>query len=252
MPAADFRPAGASQYSTGGVCFFRSGPMSGPVRYLANACAVAFLSASCCSRTAMKPTPPHAVWSPLAFGKLAISQFFAYSQFLSALSTLIIALGRWRIAMSPLRNRAWLSFGFRVRMSGGMTFAFARATHFSRPLTASALLKVHVLTSLSYGRPPSMSMKANSSFACAKPYTCLPLLRLYVSFCAAAKNSSYVQLPSLGGLTPASLKRWRLMYSNHGTIQSGYATTLPLYVVAWSALGLKSRRSASVSGGSES
>src|SRR5437763_1916211 len=107
MPAAEVRPAGASQYSTGGVSFLRSGPMSGPVRYLAN-------------------------WS----------------------------------------------------------------------------------------------------FACAKPYTCLPLLRLYVSFCAAAKNSSYVQLPSLGGVTPASLKRSRLMYSNHGTIQSGYATTLPLYVVA--------------------
>src|SRR5207245_2710967 len=42
------------------------------------------------------------------------------------------------------------------------------------------------------------------------------------------------------------------MYSNQGTIHSGYATTLPLYVVACSALGLKSRRSASVSGGSES
>src|SRR5213594_4112028 len=177
-----------------------------------------------------------------------MSQFFPNSQFLSALSTLIIALGRWRIATSPLRKRAWLSFGLRVRKSGGMTFAFARATHFSRPLTASALLKVHVLTSLSYGRPPSMSMKANSSFACAKPYTCLPLVRLYVSFCAAAKNSSYVQLPSLGGVTPASLKRSRLMYSNHGTIQSGYATTFPLYVVAWSALGLKSFLSASVSG----
>jgi hypothetical protein len=42
------------------------------------------------------------------------------------------------------------------------------------------------------------------------------------------------------------------MYSNHGTIQSGYATTLPLYVVAVSALTLKSLRSADVSGGSES
>ena len=42
------------------------------------------------------------------------------------------------------------------------------------------------------------------------------------------------------------------MYSNHGTIQRGYATTFPLYVVACSALGLKSFRSASVSGGSES
>src|SRR5438445_1866744 len=232
MPAAEVRPAGASQYSTGGVIFLRSGPISGPVRYFANWWAVAFLSASCCSRTAMKPTPPHAVWSPFALGKLAISQFFPNSKFLSALSTLIIALGRCRIATSPLRKRAWLSFGLSVRKSGGRTFAFARATHFSRPLTASALLKVHVLTSLSYGRPPSICMKANSSFACAKPYTCLPLLRLYVSFCAAAKNSSYVQLPSLGGVTPASLKRSRLMYSNHGTIQSGYATTLPLYVVA--------------------
>jgi len=42
------------------------------------------------------------------------------------------------------------------------------------------------------------------------------------------------------------------MYSNHGTIQSGYATTLPLYVVAVSALTLKSLRSAEVRGGSES
>src|SRR2546430_3667927 len=106
MPAAEVRPAGASQYSTGGVCFLRSRPMSVPVWYLANWCSAAFLSASFCSRTAMKPTPPHAVWSPLAFGKFAMSQFFPNSQFLSAFSTLIIALGRWRIAMSPLRNRA--------------------------------------------------------------------------------------------------------------------------------------------------
>ena len=42
------------------------------------------------------------------------------------------------------------------------------------------------------------------------------------------------------------------MYSNQGTIQSGYATTVPLYVVAFSALGLKSVRSASVSVGWDS
>src|SRR5438046_10006303 len=93
MPAADFRPAGASQYSTGGVCFLRSGPMSGPVRYLANACAAAFLSVSCCSSTALKPPPPHAVWSPFAFGKLAMSQFVQHYHFGSALRHLILTLG---------------------------------------------------------------------------------------------------------------------------------------------------------------
>src|SRR5881397_3880738 len=126
MPAADFRPAGASQYSTGGVCFLRSGPMSGPVRYFANACAAAFLSASDCSRTAMKPTPPHAVWSPFAFRKLAMSQFVPNFHFASPLSTLIIALGRWRIATSPAMKRACESLGFNVRKSGGMTFCCER------------------------------------------------------------------------------------------------------------------------------
>src|SRR5207245_11553225 len=105
MPAADFRPAGASQYSTGGVSFLRSGPMSGPVRYLANAWAAAFLSASDCSRTEMKPTPPHAVWSPFAFGKLAMSQFVQYFHFASALSTLIIALGICRLGTSQVLMR---------------------------------------------------------------------------------------------------------------------------------------------------
>src|SRR5438445_6036372 len=149
MPAADFRPAGASQYSTGGVCFLRSGPMSGPVRYLANACAAVFLSASDCSRTAMKPTPPHAVWSPFAFGKLAMSQFVPNFHFASAFRTLIIALGRWRIATLPAMKRACESLGFNVKKSGGMTFCCASETHLSSPLTASALLDVHGLVVLS-------------------------------------------------------------------------------------------------------
>ena len=51
--------------------------------------------------------------------------------------------------MSPLRNRACESLGLSVRKSGGMTLACASATHFSRPLTASGLLNVHVFTSLS-------------------------------------------------------------------------------------------------------
>src|SRR5437879_12372028 len=91
----------------------------------------------------MKPTPPQAVWSPLAFGKLAMSQFVPNFHFASAFRTLIIALGRCRIAMSPARKRACESLGFKVRKSGGMTFCCASETHFSRPLTASALLNVH-------------------------------------------------------------------------------------------------------------
>ena len=98
-----------------------------------------------------------------------MSQFVPNFHFASALRMLIIALGRCRIATSPARKRACESLGFKVRKSGGMTFCCASETHFSRPLTASALLNVHVLMVLSYGRPPSMSMKANSSFAWAKP-----------------------------------------------------------------------------------
>src|SRR2546423_13840297 len=144
MPAADFGPAGAGQYAAGGVCFLRSGPMSGPVRYFANAWAAAFLSASDCSRTAMNPTPPQAVWSPLAFGKLAMSQFVPNFHFASAFRTLIIALGLWRIATSPAMKRACESLGFSAKKSGGITFCCASGTHFSRPLTAAALLNVQV------------------------------------------------------------------------------------------------------------
>ena len=71
--------------------------------------------------------------------KFAMAQFVPNFHFASALRTLIIALGRCRIATSPARKRAWESLGFSVRKSGGMTFCWARATHFSRPLTASAL-----------------------------------------------------------------------------------------------------------------
>src|SRR5439155_21730885 len=110
-----------------------------------------------------------------------MSQFFPNSQFLSALSTLIIALGRCRIAMSPLRKRACETLGLSVRKSGGMTLACASATHFSRPLTASALLKVHVLTSFSYVRTPSLSMNANHSLACVMPYASFLFFRLHLS-----------------------------------------------------------------------
>jgi len=49
-------------------------------------------------------------------------------------------------------------------------------------------------------------MNANSSFACREAVDLLAVARLKVSFFAASRNSSYVQLPSFGGGDAALLE----------------------------------------------
>src|ERR1051326_2600069 len=110
------------------------------------------------------------------------------------------------MAMSVLTKCASASFGFNVRYSGGRPFACGSACHLRKPLSVCGVFQVHFERSCENGRAPSMSRNAYSSFACANPYTCCPLELLKVSFLAAATNWSYVQLPLVGGSTPACLK----------------------------------------------